>query len=177
MTGVRESRNEAKLSPKPETGSPEQHHVAQSPRVGAGVASRRSSPTPVPRLEQGVPAGPFPETWPDPLHPTGLLSCWEGLQGATSPLEGPGRGKCSAGAAATRDETPAGAVGTARNPGGPTGARPHTRHPMLASSVRTQSWLAGLFFFYFLSSRLLMKGSRDRLTAHFPAQQVMLACI
>lgn len=66
MTGVHESRNEAKMSPKPETESPEQHHVAQSLRVSTGAVSRRSSPTPVPRLEQGVPAGPFLEMWPDP---------------------------------------------------------------------------------------------------------------
>lgn len=145
MTGVCESRNEAKMSPKPETESPEQHHVVQSLRASAGVVSRCSSPMPVPRLEQGVPAGPFPEMWPYPLHPTGFLSHWEGLRRATSPLEGPGRGRCSAGVAATREESPAGAVGRVRSPAAPIGAQPRTQHPMFASSIRTQAAPVGLF--------------------------------
>lgn len=86
--------------------------------------------------------------WPYSSRSARLPSHGERLQGAAASLEGPLRGRCSAGAAVTM-ESPAGVMGKARSPAAPTGARPCIRQPMLASSINTQAALAGLFLLLF----------------------------
>lgn len=136
MTGVHQSWNEAKMSPKPEAESPEQHHVVQGLRASPGIVPGCSSPMPVPWLEQGVPAGPFLEMWPHLSQPTGFLSPWEELRGPASPLKGPGRGRQAGTWLGWLQQGRRGAL---------TRARPRTQHPMLASFMCAQAAFLGLF--------------------------------
>lgn len=128
----------------------------------------------MPQLSHTGPAEPFPEMLPHPLHPAGLLSCWDRLRRDTSPLEGPGRGGCWAGAAATREE-----VQEPRYTRRGTDMTPST--PRSPPPYPPRQCLSGCFPLLFPLLAALPPSSDgwmgDRLTAHLLARQVMLTFI
>lgn len=104
-------------------------------------------------------------------YTAGLLRHWIGLWGASSSLEGPGRGKCSD---AAREERPAGTMSRVKRPGAPSRSR-----PCLLPLHTPRERLLGFFLLLFPLLAVLPPSSNegvgDWLTAHFPAQQVMHA--
>ena len=172
------------MSPKPETEPRAASRSAEPQRASAGVVSCRSSPTPVPRLEQGVPAGPFLEMWPYPLHAARLLSCWEGLQGAEEQLHLlRGQGEAGAQLGRLRQGRRA-CLGPRAEPGAQVHPHGHGHTPSTPRSpppYTPRQCLSGFFPLLFPLLTALPpssdEGMGDRLTAHFLAQQVMLACM